>query len=378
MSNTSSISKLEQNTFCLITLTVSVVAFTLSTYYFRNGNLKLNFVLFPQMAVYILLGFFHAYNVWSLENVVSRQQKNILMLFCYFLAYTAWYNIVLLPESGLGYIEWIIVFVVLTTNLINEICSKKISNPFMGQRPLVLVFFGAILFILKIIFFYLFKDNIYDQFILHNKLARLFVVLFSIVGLILLLQQLYKHITNRLEVKIDTKKAWKTLKDFLKFLFSIIKKGIMLLFSMVSLPVFIIIIASVVIICLGISFATAKFIYDNILEFIEPLLEKLASTGENSIHPSVPYYTLQTISMTIILFYTIWIEKRMSKNLENAINERVTQEILARYSNEDNNILNKSTELLIKNRNFNEQLRIFGSNSAIKETINYLENNIED
>ena len=248
----------------------------------------------------------------------------------------------------------------------------------MGQRPLVLIFFGAILFILKIIFFYLFKDNIYDQMILHNKLARLFVVLFSIVGLILLLQQLYKHITNRLEVKIDEKKAWKTIKDLLKFIFSIIKKGIMLLFSMVSLPVFIIVIAAVVIICLGINFATAKFIYDNILEFIEPLLEKLASTGENTIHPSVLYFTLQTISMAIILFYTIWIEKRMSRNLEKAINKRIAQEILARYQNEDINLLNKSNELLIKNRNFNEQLRIFGSKSAIKETINYLEKNNED
>mgnify|MGYP001772095839 CR=1 FL=1 len=78
MSNTSSISKLEKKTFCLITLAVSVVAFTLSTYYFRNGNLKLNFVLFPQMAVYIIFGFFHAYYVWCFENVILKEQKYLL------------------------------------------------------------------------------------------------------------------------------------------------------------------------------------------------------------------------------------------------------------------------------------------------------------
>ena len=160
-----SLDKLEQKADLSVSLAIAVVSFSLSSLYFTsNRDPMLSITKFPQFAIYVILGFYHAYNVWELENVIAGRQTGMVSLFASFLVYTAWYIVVLLPESGIGYMEWLIVFLVLTSNFITEISSKKIHNPFMGQRPMVLVFFGTVLFFCKQIIFYLFEDNLYDQF----------------------------------------------------------------------------------------------------------------------------------------------------------------------------------------------------------------------
>lgn|GEM_PF-2308513 len=376
MSNISSIEKLRRGTICMITFTLSIVVFTLSSIYYRNGNLKLSFVLFPQMAVYIILGFFHTLNVWNLENVISKEKKSIFMLVCYFFVYSAWYNIVLLPESGLGYIEWAIVLLVLTSNLVTELTSKKINNPFMGQRPMVLVYFGIFLFFLKMFFFYLFKDNIYDQFFLNNKMARGFVVFFSGGGLVLLLIQFFKHISNKFEVKIDKSKIKNNGISFVKSIIELLKKGITILLGVVSLPVLIIILTSGGLIVLLVAFITMNSIYNSILAFVEPILEKIASTGENTIHPSTLYYTLQVISMALVLIYTIWVEKRMESEINKKIEQRIQKEIRSSYQDGNVELFGKAKEDLLTS-NFDTQLRILGSRSIVKDIVNLHENEQE-
>lgn len=368
MSNISSLEKLRRTSVGMMSLAIAIVVFTISSLYAQNGYLKLSFVLFPQSAVYVILGFFHAYNIWNLDNVISKQKQNVFMLFCYFMVYTSWYNVVLLPESGLGYIEWIIVFIVLTSNLITEVTSKKINNPFMGQRPLILAYFGVILFLFKMFLFYMFKDNIYDSMILNNKIARLFVVLFSILGIIFLLMQFYKHITNKLEVQVNKNKLWSSIKGFFKYIGKLIKIAIKTLASLVSFPVLIIIVASAGIITLGLSFAAANTIYQSILAFVEPLLEKIASTGENTIHPSILYYVFQIISLIIVLFYTVKIEKSMAEEMEKGVEQRLRFTLdNMEYENKED-LFEEAKRLLVDTR-FSEQLRIYASNTVVKEAI---------
>lgn len=312
--DTFSLQKLKKRSSQMWSLAIAIVVFTISSFYFINGFCRINFVLFPQMAVYVLLGFFHAYNVWSLENSMYKEGQGMFMLFCYFLVYTAWYNIVLLPESGLGYFEWMVVFIALTSNAITEISTQKIKNQFMGQRPLMLIFLGVILFICKMVVFFLFEDSIYDSLILSNSVARFFIVFFAVIGIIFLLQQIFKHITNR-----DVPKSNTSLHTKKASLISTAVKNVMsFLASLFSFPMLIIILAIICLGGLGITFGFAKSAYNALLDFMEPLLERMMTSGENKIHPSVLYYALQIVSLVIVLFYTVKIEENMKINMKDA------------------------------------------------------------
>jgi len=371
MSNISSLDKLKRLSFETISLAIAVVVFTLSSLFIHNGFIRTTFVL-QQTVVFAILGFFHAYNVWELDNIISRQKQSMFMLFCYFLVYTAWYNVVLLPLSGLGIVEWVIVLVILTSNIFTELTSKKINNPFMGQRPIVLIFFGIILFIAKIILFHSTNgDNVYDSLILGNPTARFLVGIFSCIGVIILLMQLYKHITNKIGININKSKIQK----FFEKIVSLIKKIIVLLISIISLPVLIIIIAIVGLIILGVGFVQVTRIYDDVLKIVEYLLENWTSTGENSLHPSNFYYTLQTISMVIVLFYTVYIEKIMRLSIEKDIEKQIRLEFDKLNTNDNDQLFSETKQLLLDNR-FDEQLRIFGNKTIVKETIKEKMNNL--
>lgn len=351
--------------FKLKTLAVGILTFTLASLYVQYGNFKLTLFMFPQSAIYMIFGFFHAYNVWTLDSIIKKD-KSIFMLVSYTILYSGWYNIVLLPESGIGYMEWGIVFLALTMNLLNEILSKKINNPFMGQSPLVLVYFGVILFILKVVLFYTFSDNIYDSVFLTNDIARLFVVFFAICGIILLLMQFYKHITNRFGIKIDKKKAQSVVQKITKTLGDLIRKGFELLKSFCELPVVLIVVGSVVLILLIIAFLTVNKIYNEILSFVEPFLEKLLDTGENKIHPSELYYLTQVVSMMIVLFYTVYIEQNMKIVLEKNIEKRISYQL---QGNEDYSKVFYEVKQKLTGSQIDTELQIFHNNAIVSETI---------
>lgn len=343
---------------------VGVFVFVLSSLYWRNGTPKLSFDLFPQTALFFILGFLHAYNVYELENLVSRQKKGLFSLFCYFLVYAAWYNIVLLPESGLGYIEWFIVLFLLSSNIITEIFTKKINNPFMGQRPLVLVYMGIVLFVAKLFLFYMFPDNIYDSMILTNKTARSAVGIFSLFGIVMLVMQFYKHVTNKLKSEPITQKE-DGIKKFFSSLGNLFMKLVKLIGQIIATflsgPAIVIIVIASGFVGLAYAFYKMNEIYKNILALIEPLLQKLASTGENSVHPSLPYYVCQLVSMCVVLFYTIHLERNMEKNIDNAIKKEI-RGITDGQPDGDKYFEKASKELLKKN--FSEKIRLLNAGQS--------------
>ncbi len=368
MANISSLEKLKELSFKTTSLAIAIVVFYLSSLYLDNSYIRLTFVL-QQTAIFALLGFLHAYNVYSLDNIINRQKQNMVMLFCYFLVYTAWYNVVLFPMSGLGLIEYGIVFVVLSSNLYTEIATEKKKNPFMGQKPMVLVYFGMILFLIKIIiFFTITGDNIYDSLILENETARFLVGIFSVVGVVFLIMQLCKHITNKFEINVNKSKTEKIF----SFVFSVIKKGITAIISIISLPIIIIVMLIIGLGVLAIGAIELNGIYNDILKFVEHLLEKSTSTGENSLQPSNFYFVFQTISMIIVLFYTSCIEDIMKENIIKNIEMRIVNEIDKLEINDKEQLLNETKKMLIDNR-FNEQLKLLDkldkNNTMIKDTI---------
>lgn len=367
--------KLERASSISVSLAVAVATLTLSSLYWVNGTELLSVTIFPQFAIFAILGFFHAYNIWELENVITKKQSGMLPLVVYFLLYTAWYNAVLLPESGLGYMEWILVLLVLTSNFMTEISGKKINNPFMGQRPMVLLFFGVLLFFCKQIIFYLFEGNLYEQIVVGNSTANLFVGLFSVFGIFLLLKQLGKHVSNRIPLKISDGKLESVKKSFVSMVKSGAQAVSALVMSIFTGPalVAVIIIGIIIAILLGawgVDFLK-RMLYDNILKIVNPLLERLATTGENNqIRPSTPYYIAQLLSLVTVLIYTVSIESGMKKKMKLSIEKEirmVTDEIQPAELSEEK--FQKARQMLV-NGNFDEQLRINGNRKIVSEIVN--------
>lgn len=375
MASMNKLEKLERASSLSVSLAVAVATLTLSSLYWVNGTELLSVTIFPQFAIFAILGFFHAYNIWELENVITKKQSGMLPLIVYFLLYTAWYNAVLLPESGLGYMEWILVLLVLTSNFMTEISGKKINNPFMGQRPMVLLFFGVLLFFCKQIIFYLFEGNLYDQFILGNSTGHLFIGLFSVFGVFLLVKQLGKHVSNRIPLKISAGKLTSLKESFFSFVKSGAQAVSALVMSLFTGPALIAVIIIGILVALlsglwGVVFLK-KLLYDNIVNIVNPLLERLATTGENNkLVPSVPYYVAQLLSLVTVLIHTVSIESGMKKKMKLSIEKEirmVTDEIQPAELSEEK--FQEARQMLV-NGNFDEQLRINGNRKIVAEIVN--------
>ena len=367
-----SLAKKEQTASQLWALAIAVITLAVSSVYWENGNVKLSLAVFPQFVVYAILGFYHAYNVWELENVIAEKAGGLLSLFSYFLVYTAWYNIVLLPESGIGYMEWLIVFVILTSNFITEVTGKKIANPFMGQRPLVLAYMGVALFLCKQALFYLFGDTVAPTFVDYaSKSSRLFMGLFCICGIVLLLFQFTKHLSNQFPVEFADEKVTKLVNSLLAVIQAGVKTVCKLLGAVLSFPVIFILVSTVGlgVLIYGVIRAQAVKMLSEITNLMKPLLEKLTSTGKNTIVFSVPYALSQLLCMVLTLFYTVRLElnmkKKLYKTLERSI-RAITDDM--RSVDEGERKFEQARKLLVQD-SFDEQLRINADKDLIAATV---------
>lgn len=310
----SSIEKLKNTRDAALTLAISFVVFTLSSLYAQNGYIKLNVTLFPQIVVFVIFGFLHAYNVWTYE-ISSGRGGGVVMLTGYFFMYSAWYNVILLSESGIGYVEWFIVLLVLGSSFFNQLFSRPLNIPQLNiQRPLVLIFFGIMLFLIKIFLYHLFSDNIYDSAFLVNDTARFTVFVFSILGALILLIQLIRFARHKLNIDIPARNSALSLAGrAVHTVFAAIKAFIRLVVTLVSGPYVILILAIAGLLVFGISFFIANKIYHDVLLLVEPVLERLLSTGKNSVYPSIFYYTCQLVCISIILLYSAVREIQVQK-----------------------------------------------------------------
>ena len=309
-----SIEKLKNTRDAALTLAISFVVFTLSSLYAQNGYIKLNVTLFPQIVVFVIFGFLHAYNVWTFE-ISAGSSGGVGMLTGYFFMYSAWYNVILLSESGIGYVEWFIVLLVLGSSFFNQLFSRPFRMPQLNtQRPLVLIFFGIMLFLIKIFLYHLFSDNIYDSTFLINDTARFIVFVFSILGAAVLLIQLIRFARHRLNMDIPPKNSALSFAQRACFtVLAAVKAFIRLLGTLVSGPYVILILAVAGLLIFGISFFVANKIYRDVLLLVEPILERLLSTGKNSVYPSIFYYTCQLVCVSIILLYSAVRETQVQK-----------------------------------------------------------------
>ena len=214
------------------------------------------------------------------------------------------------------------------------------------------------------------------SFFLRNGTARFFIGAFAVVGIVLLLMQLKKHVTNKVPLRSPGKKEAHVLKSLFDMLKSAAATLAGVIATLVSGPaLFIIIVGHALLALLSgvIGIVVIKKIgniYNDIINLIEPLLEKLASTGENKVIPSIPYYLTQTSSLGIVLFYTVALEAKMKKRLRLRTETEIryiTDEIRPFELGEDT--FEKASRLIARN-GITEQLRINADKEFIANVVN--------
>ncbi|MGL4985859.1 MAG: hypothetical protein ACRC5H_01820 [Treponemataceae bacterium] len=303
------------------------VGFGITLFYFsliyqnRVGIVRLS-ISFPQIAVFSLFGLFHAFNVFEIKKLINKETTNILDLFFLFFLYTAFYNVVLLPLSGFALIQWGLVILILFSSFISELTGKVLPNVFMGQSPIALLVFGIILFFIKVAIFYMLPPNIYNTIIRGNKTLENIIGVCAIImlvgGIILLLGQfktVFSGISNSYPIKKipNSQNFIAYLGNCVKNIFASIGKLLLLVFS-----VNILIIGGIIIVLTAGIFII--FIVDNIiqdvLQAVEPFLEKLLSTGEDSIEASTLYGLTQSAVLIALTFYEFMAYKNNKDNLD--------------------------------------------------------------
>ena len=146
----------------LYTIFFGIVILFFSSIYQIPGGIRINILIYPQVGIYALLGFFHAFNMmrfksWNYKfNSVKKSKKHIsdaeiseysaeklasgnfengklsayevLDLISDWFLYTAWYNVILFPLSGFGVIEWAGVFVILICGFISDLTGTTFAE----------------------------------------------------------------------------------------------------------------------------------------------------------------------------------------------------------------------------------------------------------
>lgn len=320
-------------------------------YFNKNSQISLNSTILTKFYISLIFGFFHGYKKFCAIKTIEKS-PSLLNLLSQFLIYTAWYNVVLLPLSGLGVIEWVFTAFVLFSDFLCAVTGKRnIRLSYIGNSNLNLLIFGCLLMIFKIVLFYIFPDNIYISSFEGNSSARFLILIFCITALIFLISFLFKLIKSKTKTsQISSDQSQK----FLKKLANGIKKFFRSLLSLITGPA-----ALIVLLCIGLAsltviFISVKSITNDILNFVEPYLIKLSSTGKNAVTDSVIYNVCQSFVMASVLIYDIFTKEKLENQSKEIaykqLNETISQ--LNLLPEKKQLLLDSAYTQLLKNENF--------------------------
>lgn len=266
-----------------------------------------------------------AFNIYEYVHACEGRGKafsflDILEVAGYMLMSCGFFNVVMIPSSGFGFIEIIVVLVyLLGISLAQGIKTKKIR--FTGKNPWGIYIFGCLLLIIKVFLFYLLDENVYLQFAEGNTLLRSLIfaiTLFGALGILRLLSGIgsaslgivpEKKRRSKADIKNVVVKVWKSLVQGIKKLVSFV----LVCFSG-WVGIIILVVGGLVVLGIGI-FAFNKF-FDSVMHFVEPLLQKFLTTGEYTVNPGPVYTFGQILALLIYTFFVFYITKTSATNIE--------------------------------------------------------------
>ena len=356
----------------VVFLTLGIVVFLMSSAYWANRFLRFTF-LKPYFILYFICGAFHAWNIRQVMILADERANTIPYLIALTLLFTGWYNAVLMPMSGIGFMQIAFTFFVLTADMVSQMTSKKLYSPFSGQNPMTLFYFGCVMYFFKVLIFYMFQSNIYDQMFLGNGTGRFLLFVFVIMGIVMLFGQLSRNLKNQFTEQ-EKSFVGKGIEKVFAFLGKIVKfviKTIKSLLSPAILVVVILLLGGV-----GFFFSMMKFgqFYNDIMGMIEPLMRNILSTGENQIVMSVPYFLCQLGTFFLVFLATASIDKKIKACLHNSIEEEMYSQVNV-VSNENNytqeqkkDLYNKSCSLLL-DKDLTESFHYKAHPESIKQIV---------
>lgn len=307
---TKSASDFNKTTNKIFLLALSVLLVDMSILYLNeSGKILLNQVMLIPLFVSVIFGFFHGLRTFKFAKFVKNDSSALTLIFLTFM-YTAWYNAILLPVSGLGILEWILFAVVIFSDFLLAAAGKNNSTiSFIGSSDVTLTTFGALMCIFKFVVYVVAPDNIYLESFTGNQTARFFVLLFCVVGLISLISFLYRFVKSKVALSDKQKNA----------ALSFFKKLGKLFLLVISGPGAIVVLFCILFIAGIVAAVEAIAIGNDILNFIEPLLIAFSSTGKSAITPSIFYFILQFFVVVCVLIFSFAYRSYLEKSAENSV-----------------------------------------------------------
>jgi len=327
--------KIDEISNSLFKIAFSLFLLFLSTTFVTAGqNFRTTLVLFPQTAVYGVFALLHAF-AYLCEKEAFYHNSSPLDFIASTIQFWAFYTVILLPLSGLGLLQWLITFFVLSANLVSSsFALNKVTERFSGLTTLDFTVFGIFMFCIKIGIFYFLPDNLYDEFITGNTVIRYVIAgistVFLLAGIIALIRQFVLNAfcedkrANQKKVSKNQKKSFvKSLGRFLVRTGKKVTKTVAVLFTggQILILFFILILVSG-----GLCLFLVKGFLDGILAFIEPFLKRLLTSGEYFIPKNQLYGLFQSGALILSLFVQLWKERQgkaaMEKMNQNLMPER--------------------------------------------------------
>ena len=317
-------------------LGMSLACFLLSIIYqSRAGYIRLginnNFAVMTTFVLAVL----NAFNLYEYAHACSGRKNDfsffdVIEFISYILFSSGFFNVVLIPISGFGFMEIIIALVYLAGSTLTQgMKTKKVR--FTGPEPFSTLIFGLLLLVLKCFLFYFMEDNMYLQFVEGNTILRFLIFFLSIACVI----GIVRHISKIGEANLDVRgkknrrdsvrkfvvKAWKAL-------VSAVKKTVTFILSFFTGWIGIVIIVVIALLVLGIGMFAFDSFFNAVMKVVEPLLEKFLSTGEYTVNPGILYTAAQLFSLVIYTLFIFIFTKSSDAGVEKMCGELLENYVL--------------------------------------------------
>ena len=322
----------------ILLLGIGMLCFLLSVIYqSRAGYVRLAINNYFSLMLFFVIAILNAFNIYEYVHACSGGRKNfsfcdLIEFFAYTFFSCGFFNVVLFPLSGIGFMEIVVMLMyLLGSTFAQGMRTKKVR--FTGASPARTLIFGFVLFILKLFVFYLVDENIYNQFAEGNNTLRYVVFGLSIFAALSIVRHVSKIGKANLEIEAikSSGKKFDAKNFFLagcKAVGSAVKKTVTFVLSIFSgwVGIVILVVAGLLIFGIGI-FAFDKF-FNDIMKVVEPLLKKLLSTGEYLVNPGMLYTAAQFSALMIFTGFVFWLNKSCETNIENRCEEILENYVL--------------------------------------------------
>ncbi len=298
--------------------------FLFSSMYVKNGKIYLG-INYLQILVYFVFGLlttwiFFLYYAKPMELYYPEGEyvghlrlpfHKVCLFVIMVIAFTGIWQMVLLPMSGLGIIEYAFVMYLLFLMLINFLTafnqSKKKERKYIVfvRNPITIVALQAPLFLIKIATWFT-PENFYSSLIEGNGTIRTVIALLFGITMVAGILALYRK-TIKIDSNNKTKKVMAGIGSFFGKIISAITTFVL---GLTRGPVIVVIITAF---CglVGI-FCIAK-VKNDILSFIESILKFFASSGKYQTQISSIFIVSQIATLFLYVFFLAFLDIKIDE-----------------------------------------------------------------